>query len=675
MIGTDKLTLRLEPSGKVVGLQMGENAVGRDIAFRTELKDCEEVGPVSVRPVEGGVEVVREMKNVDGLRSRLTERFTATEDGVCWEIEVQGEGPFWSTAIIPTIHYPGGDERRFWTACSDAEARNDRWRDPLVMHPFRAVRWSNIETRGRDGQGLIIPLATMAEPALDFGFSVVQSLEDDILDLNLAISPEGLVRFEHLNHRLGGGRTVRFTFDIVPHEADWRGGLRWAVQRYPHFFDPPNPAVHEMAGCGAYSSYQGELDVAKLKQMGFRINWTAAFDFPYLGLGLPPVAPGTTWTSWRGRETSAAHMDAYAATMRADGFHVLSYFTMSEFGSDIRHPRPERKTVDEADLWRHANDFLYERLAGGILYQEEEKVPYPTWDGAVVMDCGDPDYRAFLLDQARRHIEEVPNAAGLCMDRMSLYSLYNAYADDGISWVDGAPARLGVRSWHEIMEHLGPMMHEAGKVIFANVGGGKRIDLMRPIDAFFVERGYWSQPEPNGAAFLSLRKPLLVWTRDGAPVQDRPGYTLFLKPDPDEYLQKHLYLGGYPMAPYPDNDHSIGPDAWAEGYYLEYGPLFDALRGKKWVLEPHCIDVDEDQARSNLFEVPEGWVAPIVFGGDAPEVTVIIQNVPGLTATARYEALYPGEATAKPVSGTCLDGVARLTVPLKRRCALLIITP
>jgi len=34
------------------------------------------------------------------------------------------------------------------------------------------------------------------------------------------------------------------------------------------------------------------------------------------------------------------------------------------------------------------------------------------------MDCADPDFAAFLLEQARRHIEKIPDADGICIDRM-----------------------------------------------------------------------------------------------------------------------------------------------------------------------------------------------------------------------------------------------------------------
>ena len=77
--------------------------------------------------------------------------------------------------------------------------------------------------------------------------------------------------------------------DLIAHEADWRGGLRWLVARYPQFVEPPNPLADGLAGCGAYSGDENPIDAAKLRKMAFRINWKLSDDFPYMGMFIPPV--------------------------------------------------------------------------------------------------------------------------------------------------------------------------------------------------------------------------------------------------------------------------------------------------------------------------------------------------------------------------------------------------
>jgi hypothetical protein len=110
--------------------------------------------------------------------------------------------------------------------------------------------------------------------------------------------------------------------------------------------------------------------------------------------------------------------------VRREGYHVLSYFNVTEFGTGIEFPAPPRKAAKDENLWRDPNDFLYHSIPGSILLRPE---PRFTWGKAVVTDCGDPAYKRFLLEQARRHVEELPDSSGICIDRMD--------------WLIGQPAR------------------------------------------------------------------------------------------------------------------------------------------------------------------------------------------------------------------------------------------
>ena len=187
----------------------------------------------------------------------------------------------------------------------------------------------------------------------------------------------------------------------------------------------------------------------------------------------------------------------------------------------------------------------------------------------MVVDAGDPAYQEFMLAQARRHIEKLPDSAGICIDRMDWLRYYNSRADDGVSWIDGKPARSLYLSWRELMSKLGPLMHAADKVIFTN-NLEKRLELLRQVDGIYCEYCQ-TGPALNSTALLSVRKPALGWT----PAADT------LRPDPDAFFQRHLYLGVYPTAPYPGNNHCIKPDRWADKFYCDYGPLLDAIRGEE----------------------------------------------------------------------------------------------
>lgn len=110
-----------------------------------------------------------------------------------------------------------------------------------------------------------------------------------------------------------------------------------------------------------------------------------------------------------------------------------------------------------------------------------------------------------------------------------------------------------------------------------------------------------------------------------------------LRPDPDALFQRHLHMGVFPTVPMPGADHTIPKDPWADKCYFAYGPLLNAIRGKRWVLKPHVISVQA--AHANLFQVPGGYAIPITFANNVNEVTVTLRDflepgeqIAGLTA-------------------------------------------
>jgi hypothetical protein len=202
------------------------------------------------------------------------------------------------------------------------------------------------------------------------------------------------------------------------------------------------------------------------------------------------------------------------------------------------------------------------------------------------------------------------------------------------------------------------MMHGSGQVIYVN-NHDKRIDLLRQTDGFFDEFTYAGSPL-NLTALLGVRRPVLGWTSEEKN----------LRPDPDAFFQRYLHLGVFPMAPFPANDHSLRPSAWVDRQYLDYGPLLGLMKGKKWVLQPHCIEADGQDAKVNLFEVPGGWVVPVTFGPPNGVVTVILRNVYGMTGGLKASAVYPGDETMVPVVLTTNGDVVRMVVGTRRGCAL-----
>ena len=98
-------------------------------------------------------------------------------------------------------------------------------------------------------------------------------------------------------------------------------------------------------------------------------------------------------------------------------------------------------------------------------------------------------------------------------------------------------------------------------------------------------------------------------------------------------MQRRLHLGIYPMCPYPANDHGVKWDPIENRQpWLDYGAMMAAMKGKKWVMEPHCVEIAENTAQANMFETLEGWVVPITFG-KAPQASVLLRNMPFISGS------------------------------------------
>ena len=167
----------------------------------------------------------------------------------------------------------------------------------------------------------------------------------------------------------------------------------------------------------------------------------------------------------------------------------------------------------------------------------------------------------------------------------------------------------------------------------------------------------------NTIGFLGIKKPVLGW------INKADQY----KPDPDWAMQKFLYMGVFPMAPFPANDHSLRPDPWIDQLYLDYGPLLIQLRGKKWVLEPHVVEVKDRPAKANIFKTFEGFAIPVVFAKDHQAVQVLLKTSMLENKAYEFKAIVPGSEKEIPVKATNNKDILVLDVPIKRGCSMLVL--
>jgi len=718
MVKSRDVTIRLSGEGKITAIQLGKTGIEKKLVAFSSIEGCVQEGNTVVRKNKNGsiefskILISQSPDQADRNSCTLTEKFIPTASSIRWELEINGQGSSWTSHINTEFDYPATAQTRFWTAWGsppydpasvDQPLRemlrpfpggaqdigffgkeNDQWVDPLHAIPFAdtllyyglpyfTYEQPRIGVCPFQGNLFCIPMCSILETKDDEGLTIALSPEDDIVDMTLLTKQNGTVNFSRLFNRISPDNPLKFSLDITSQAADWRGGLGWMADRYPRYFLPQNKQAYRLAGTGAYAGSFKIKDEYKLREMDFKTNWQASFDFPYMGMFLPPVKKGEQWKRFGNDSISVEEMADYAGRMKKAGFHVLNYFNVTEFGTKVKYPEPAGPSVPEADWWKDCNTFLYKKIPGALLKTPEKMRvdeggktqpggPIYTWEDGIAMDCGDPAYKDFLLGQARRHILEIPDADGICIDRIDWLRFFNEYADDGKTWFEGKPVRSLVHSFKQLLDTLGPMMHRSGKNIFVN-NHDKRIDILNHTDGVFDEFTYLGSPL-NLTALLCIDRPALGWTDAAVTVKNEGA---------DNFFQKYLYMGVYPMCPYPANDHSIQPDSLVDGYYAAYGPLLRLLQGRTWVLKPHVISIDNDLAKVNLFETPDGYIVPVVYGKAAVvRVTInesAIKHHSG--STAIYKVWYPGNREATVLRPIRKDAMTSLNIPLHRGCAML----
>jgi len=543
------------------------------------------------------------------------------------------------------------------------------WRDPFVPQPL-SERHLTYGGHPSHGGGFAIPLLMLLPKVEGDATSLLFSPEDDLLEFRAQADADGVL-FSDQYQRIGGGRTLSYRLHLFRHERDWRGALAGFAARYPAFIEPSvsNAALHGFAGYSA----SAVLPAPASGKLGRIVNWRASFDFPWMGNFMPDQEP---WQSigclsdgravpGREQEMSSAVLNTYARDMFDLGHTVLGYFNVCEFGFGIRWPRPGEGESYCYGQARGANQQLWSRFPKAPLLGSHEPTmgplfrspaehhslqvrfherPYWTWGDAIVMDPGDADWANHLVQQAEAIAIRIPNMAGIAIDRCDWLQEYNHAADDGGTWIAGRSARALVRSWKCLMPRISEALHPRGKAIVASLST-HRIDMARHLDGIFHEGGYYG-PNLNFSTFLALAKPVLVWTHPMRVVEgERFRIRLFsgreIEEDVDEFFQRHLHMGSWPMAPVPGNDHSLAWDAEVEKRYFRYAPLFRLLVGRRWVLTPGAVAADH--GRVNVFHVPDGLL--VVATGQPDGKITFLLNPKLLVKSA--------EARAFTVDGEC----------------------
>lgn len=684
VVSSAGLSADVGPDGGIAGVRFADgrhwNLGGRSLLTQGVDGAPDACAPdgAATRTQDGGATWRTICSDAGGDTTTIRESLSPAPRSIAWTVRVESQGGTYAKGIWTKLSgWQDDHERKFWTAWGTGPhqgAGTPAWSDPLQPGPFvdRDLHYAGEVAGYADvPAGFSVPIATILEPDTDHGLSLVQSLDDVLIDAHIKTDASGDVELGRFDNRLAPGRAVTFHMNLVPTAADWRPALGWMVNRYRAYFDPTTPAVQDLAGLGTYSPFPGPFGDglrAKLRAQDYRTNWELSLRGPYMGEFVPPVSSAKEqwnpflhqfWPETPPKES----IDGWRKILDYwddAGLENLAYFNTTEFGANIEDPAPRQQyACDDPARWHSANDMLRCDFPNAVLRGDDGK-PIFSWYDAVVMDPGDPAYRRHLLEQARKLLQGMPEYRGINIDRLDWLREFNTHADDGVTWYDGKPARSLITSWKELQPSLQALIHGMGKQVWVSpTGTNKRIDWLKGVDGILSEHDR-GDGLMNFDAFLGLERPVIGWNHDTGG-------------DPDIYIQRYLYMGVYPMSDAPVNDHGLPLSEKTEAYYRDYAPMFRALRGKRWVYAPHAVDVTSGNALANAFSVDGGVVVPVVQAGDAKQASIALRDLEhikrGLDLT-HAEYIQPGQTSWQPLAITREGDVVRADVPLARGAAM-----
>lgn len=461
-----------------------------------------------------------------------------------------------------------------------------------------------------------VPVATVLPAEARSAFSLALDPGDPILELALTVDATG-VEFGRELLRIGG-LPVTFSAHVIAHASCWRPGLQFATTQFPSFFLPWVEHASEFEGLGSYSWNQQPYNATRAKAIGFKTNWDLSGTWmPYDGLFLPYMEEWPNLGPINGGlaqyNVTYQKMEQYYEQIQSAGFHSLSYFDIGNWGTqtDVSYKGPKQYCGSRPNGKggpcpgpNGGNAYLRDELStallthgwsvGGGFFNKEKH----DWVGTTDMDTMEPCFEDLIVEQCARHISKLKSFEGIAIDRLDYSEFFNFDADDNISWVpypgdtsevggdrsssSWGKARALRLSYRHTFNRLHDALHTAqpaGKkrMILNNCNTVCRLDQMRAFDGTFSEGAAL-----NAVAWTGIRNPTILWTYNLA------GDVNVL----DDFFQQHLLMNVYPMAPMPLNDHSIQPgDPVVEQAYHDYGPLFDAMHGARWLLSSNPVAI------------------------------------------------------------------------------------
>eukprot|EP01060_Flectonema_neradi_P007492 TRINITY_DN1522_c4_g1_i1.p1 TRINITY_DN1522_c4_g1~~TRINITY_DN1522_c4_g1_i1.p1 ORF type:complete len:679 (+),score=122.11 TRINITY_DN1522_c4_g1_i1:735-2771(+) len=570
-----------------------------------------------------------------------------------WSVAVEGcsDGD-WSSSMGTSLQFINTESIEIWLPWNKPSTG---WMtDPLQPEPFTNNTYS---TGALHGNSVIAEHTTFLFNNT-FGISMISNPNNYPHHGKVITTSLGTTIYQRDNALFRPGVVHTFNMHLSLHGPTFRAGLSQSLLKYNQHWSPYNNREQVLTydGLGSYTS-ANEIpqNVSFLQDIGYKVNWDLGGRFfPYMGMYLPPVAPGEEWAndaegSQKSINVTFEFIDQQYLSQKGIGVNPFSYFNIFEYGLNVVYDKSQTTPTGHGD-WRNASDYLSGYLIDSMVtnfscYFHCDSAGHNTaqysWQNAVVVDPTMKSYNKFLMDQATRKLQNLNQFTGIVIDRSDWCQVYNN-DNPGISFVNGSTATNFAESWITVTGQLRDVFSN-NKTILMNTVGFASLSLLQYTDGTFSE-GY----EVDAAGLLGINSPAILWTYG-------PDECCSSQQLADSFFQKLLYMRVFPMAPYPANDHSIRPGDVQNIYYLKYGQMFKILNGFNWEL----VDViTADGLRVNTFCNQSHLVAFVAHA-----------NV--TTATVRLPSGVQNQQYLLPGSSESWNDFTSNTIPVRDGCVMI----
>ena len=536
---------------------------------------------------------------------------------------------------------------------------SDRGTLNLALHPnFKPVAYGVNAYNSANGETYVLPLVSIFDPSNDCALTIALPPDRNIPHLQVEWKEARTLKITLAHRGMGGSKPSPLRILFATHPADYRSALAAYVKRYPAYFEAPMPRA-DNEGAFYYHHIQEHPDFTEMLHQNVRYIWSS-FWFTHLGNYLPAEKEWFPWTyaKWwsLGKMMNDQQINTFIDLMHQHQVAMFAYFNVTEYGG----------TGGQSGGTAEAERLLKERFANALIKDAGGK-PIPTWEGAMAMNARRPyALWPFLEDQVHRHIHRLPKFDGFVIDRLDWGSSLDYGHDDGLTMVGDQPADNMAGAVAEAVQGVCQLAHAANKRVFVNQF--YRVEMLRDVDGSchefdFLAQRYLTPLRP--AAAWHLQRPY-VGQRDLAPFE--------------AHLKQRLQIALLPqMIAHRFSISQQAPDESAADLLELFAPLFQALSGKRQVLQPHCISASGLNDVNLYLDGQSRYVVPVtsrtrfLTRGDRDtepvEVTIAVPDAGQLT----WAQAIPLGDKAYPAAIEARDGKALVRLPNHGTATMLLV--